>query len=404
MPAAASTVPYRTDGDLVALASRVVHGRVLSVRTEPGDSNRIYTVTRVAVLEDLTGVDESIVEVRELGGRIGIDEMFVAGTPGYVVGQEVLLLLERGPRGLRNVALSFSAFHVVPEGVTGAEAGVVRFAAGLEVLGERAESRRTRTLAEMRTIVGAVKGVQPVRPAGRRRDRRRPVRVEQPFTLLGSLALASGRQRHHGQLVSQHRSAASAHQRQHRHRDHDRGRGVDQPDDGQPDPGQRRHAQRRRLDRRVLHVGQRRRRPDQLRGSRGGRRVRACSRSAATAPAGRRRPSTARTSRASRTATWSSTRRRRSAPRYRVAPSFTRVLTHEIGHAIGLGHPCGGSGPTCTTPMQANLMYPSCCYAAMPLPPAIGPDDLAGLEFIYPQARRAAAAAAPPPPPAAPSR
>jgi hypothetical protein len=46
--------------------------------------------------------------------------------------------------------------------------------------------------------------------------------------------------------------------------------------------------------------------------------------------------------------------------------------------------------------MQANLMYPSCCYATMPLPPAIGPDDLAGLEFIYPQS----APAAPPPPPA----
>ena len=70
-PASASTVPYRTDGDLVALASRVVHGRVLSVRTESRDNNRIYTVARIAVLEDLTGVDESIVEVRELGGRIG---------------------------------------------------------------------------------------------------------------------------------------------------------------------------------------------------------------------------------------------------------------------------------------------------------------------------------------------
>ena len=97
-PAAASTVPYRTDGDLVALASRVVHGRVLSVTTETAENNRIYTVARLAVLEDLTGVDESVIEVRELGGRIGADEMFVAGTPGYVVGQEVLLLLERGPR------------------------------------------------------------------------------------------------------------------------------------------------------------------------------------------------------------------------------------------------------------------------------------------------------------------
>ncbi len=169
-PAAASTVPYRTDGDLVALASRVVHGRILDVRTEAGDNNRIYTVARVAVIEDLTGVDESIIEVRELGGRIGIDEMFVAGTPGYVAGQEVLLLLERGPHGLRNVALSFSAFHVVPEGVTGAEAGVVRFAAGLEVIGEQAASRRTRTLAEMRTIVGGDQG-RPAGASGRRSPR-----------------------------------------------------------------------------------------------------------------------------------------------------------------------------------------------------------------------------------------
>ena len=80
---------------------------------------------------------------------------------------------------------------------------------------------------------------------------------------------------------------------------------------------------------------------------------------------------------------------------YRVAPSFTRVLTHEIGHAIGLGHPVLRVA-RCTAPMQANLMYPSCCYAAMPLPPAIGPDDLAGLEFIYPQS------GTPPPPPPPP--
>ena len=118
--------------------------------------------------------------------------MFIAGTPGYVVGQEVLLLLERGPRGLRTVALSFSAFHVVPEGIVGAEAGVVRFAAGLEVLGERPESRRTRTLAEMRTIVGAVKGVHAGASGRRRRGSGRRSASTQPFTLLGT-ARAGGR-------------------------------------------------------------------------------------------------------------------------------------------------------------------------------------------------------------------
>ena len=248
-PAAASTVPYRTDGDLVALASRVVHGRVLSVRTEPGDSNRIYTVARIAVIEDLTGVDESIVEVRELGGRIGNDEMFVAGTPGYVAGQEVLLLLERGPRGLRNVALSFSAFHVVPEGVAGAEAGVVRFAAGLDVIGERGEIAPD---AHARRDADDCRGDQG-RPAGAS-DRRcaaaaassDAMRVEQPFTLLGT---SRWRQADSGTTVNWYRNIDRPHPLTSGNIDTEVatvGRGLDQPDDGQPDPGERRHAQRRR--------------------------------------------------------------------------------------------------------------------------------------------------------------
>ena len=69
----------------------------------------------------------------------------------------------------------------------------------------------------------------------------------------------------------------------------------------------------------------------------------------------------------------------------RAPDSFMRVLAHEIGHGIGLGHTCDPSnGISCTAAMQSNLMYPSCCASAMPLPPAIGPDDLAGIQFIYP--------------------
>ena len=60
---------------------------------------------------------------------------------------------------------------------------------------------------------------------------------------------------------------------------------------------------------------------------------------------------------------------------YRTAPNITRILEHEVGHGIGLGHTDAG---------QDNIMYPACCPAGMPVPPAIGPDDLAGLRFIYP--------------------
>ena len=63
---------------------------------------------------------------------------------------------------------------------------------------------------------------------------------------------------------------------------------------------------------------------------------------------------------------------------FRTAPNITRILEHEVGHGIGLGHTDAG---------QDNIMYPACCPPGMPVPPAIGPDDLAGLVFIYPRAR-----------------
>ena len=43
--------------------------------------------------------------------------------------------------------------------------------------------------------------------------------------------------------------------------------------------------------------------------------------------------------------------------------------------------PSGWATPTWA---RATSCIPSCCAAAMPIPPAIGPDDLAGLVFIYP--------------------
>ena len=216
--------------------------------------------------------------------------MFVAGTPGYVAGQEVLLLLERGPRGLRNVALSFSAFHVVPEGVAGAEAGVVRFAAGLDVLGERAESRRTRTLAEMRTIVGGDQG----RPAGAS-DRRRHCRCREQRRRCASSsrsrcsATSRWRQADSGTTVNWYRNTDRPHPLTSGNIDTEittAAAAWTNPTTASLILANGGHAQRRRIDRRVLHVDQRRRRLDQLRGSAGGRRLWACSRSAATARGG----------------------------------------------------------------------------------------------------------------------
>ncbi|MEO7272622.1 MAG: BACON domain-containing carbohydrate-binding protein, partial [Vicinamibacterales bacterium] len=66
---------------------------------------------------------------------------------------------------------------------------------------------------------------------------------------------------------------------------------------------------------------------------------------------------------------------------FRQSPDFTRVMTHEVGHSIGLGHT--QDDLTVVDP-QADIMFASCCSVATPTPPSIGPDDLDSLTYLYP--------------------
>jgi hypothetical protein len=112
--------------------------------------------------------------------------MFVVGAPRFLAGQEVLLLLERNRDAYRNVAMAFSSFNV--RQVTAGDAVVERFRGGVDVVGQP-QPDRPRTLSEFRRVVSAIKGREPVRPAGTRAQQVDPAapagRVSEEFQLLG---------------------------------------------------------------------------------------------------------------------------------------------------------------------------------------------------------------------------
>src|SRR4051812_35201722 len=149
-PLLASTVIFRTDAQLIALSERVVHGRVVGRRVARGGpaGSTIYTVTSLQVIEDLTGIEGDSVEIWELGGQLGDEFLYVGGRVEYPVGSEVLVCLERGPMGLRSVAMGFSKFDLTPD-VNG-DRQLLRNVRQTIVVG--GVTARERTLNQFRTL------------------------------------------------------------------------------------------------------------------------------------------------------------------------------------------------------------------------------------------------------------
>jgi hypothetical protein len=400
--AGAATVLYRTDAQLVAVSERVVHGRVLDVRMEraPGGRRTIYTVARIAVLEDLTGGADPVIEVRELGGVIDGEQMWVPGAPVFVPGQELVLCLERaggaaaataGAVRWRTVAMEFSAFRV--DARAGGDAMLTRDVASSTVIGAPVNEGRSRSLSEFRRVVAEVKRVSPVRPGGERAIEEQQARdaaavaagerVSSEFTLLADMRW---RQADTDTVVNWYKNpsapapttAADVDQR------------IAKAMEAWTAPTSARIV--------LAYAGTRGPDPNVVCGDPmingaglitfedpfnevsgsviaiGG----GCSGSPSHVVSGHTFSSMTNGFVIFQNAADLSAG-------IRSPDSFMRVLAHEIGHGIGLGHTCDSSkGITCTIAMQENLMYPSCCAVAMPLPPAIGPDDLAAIQYIYP--------------------
>ena len=379
--ARASTVIYRTDAELIARSARVVHGRVVGQRTVWGgrDGTTIYTVTTLSVVEDFTGEAGDIVEVWELGGTIGNYFQYVGGAVEFEPGRDVIVCLERGPHGLRTLAMGFSKFDVSPAATGGGR--LSRNVQGMMIVGGRAPERE-RTVDEFRALAEQVT---------HRRSVRRPepqvgdyqASISERFTKLGGepgwrwSQADSGIPVHwykntsapnplvSGDAVNEIQTALAAWTNpasasiileysgttlQSNPKGSWVGLGNGDALISFEDPNNE-------LSGSVLAIGG----GDGFIGTGGtvnGTTFNGFAHGYVIFQNAADLPSS-----------------------FRQSLNFSRVLEHEVGHGIGLGHTqADGSVPN----PSSNIMYASCCATETPVPPALGPDDLAGINFIYP--------------------
>lgn len=375
-PLAASTIQFHTDAQLIARSARVVHGRVVAQRAARAGTNgrTIYTVTTLQVIEDLTGSPGDVVEIWELGGVIGNEVLYVGGAVEFEYGQEVVVCLEPGPHGYRTVAMGFSKFDVLRDGAT---ATLKRRTGDALVVGGAVVAERT--LDEFRGLATQVTGKAPRRadPSAarvvaqpftklvgepgwrwRQADQRIPVKyyrdVGAPAPLLSgdgvaeiNVALAAWTNPTTASIILQYAGTTQELD--------PRGGWVNTPSTGSAvitfeDPDNE-------IGGGVLAIG-------------GG--------SASVGTGG----------------TVGGTlydgfdigfvifqNAVNLSPNFRQSQDFTRILTHEVGHTIGLGH-TQDDGSVLNP--ASNIMFWSCCTTATPIAPALGPDDLLGLNTIYP--------------------
>lgn len=68
---------------------------IVSFKTDQG----IQTMIRIKVLDSIKGINDEYLEVREIGGKVGNEITWIAGSPTYKVGEKVTVLLKRLPDG-----------------------------------------------------------------------------------------------------------------------------------------------------------------------------------------------------------------------------------------------------------------------------------------------------------------
>jgi hypothetical protein len=140
-PSHAGVVLDLSVDEMARAASVVVHGTVARVDAVWDDSHRrIFTEVEIDVTAYLAGQGPDVVRIRQVGGRVGDQELRVPGQPSFAPGEEVVVFLEPDGTGAPNqwvvVCMAAGKFTVTYDRMTGErivgrdETGLMRLRTG----------------------------------------------------------------------------------------------------------------------------------------------------------------------------------------------------------------------------------------------------------------------------------
>ncbi len=119
LDARATTIVVPTDAELLAASRAVIEGRVVDITSRRTDGGRsIFTYVTIDVTRTLAGdVDDNRIVLKEFGGFVGNDFSIVYGTPEYAVGERVLVYLNTDDDGALHTAfMMIGKFSIVTDG------------------------------------------------------------------------------------------------------------------------------------------------------------------------------------------------------------------------------------------------------------------------------------------------
>lgn len=123
----ATTAIVPPDDDLIVGARVIVRAKVLSIESGLDEQQgRIFTYVKLKVQEVLKGeITERKIVIKELGGRVGDRISVVYGNPEFALGEQVLLYLDTWKDGsLRTYQMFLGKFSIVKDEASGHEFAV----------------------------------------------------------------------------------------------------------------------------------------------------------------------------------------------------------------------------------------------------------------------------------------